>query len=739
MGSVYRAKDKILKRYVALKRLLPSLGDGETERKRLEREARVGMVLRHPNIVPVHDLITFDNELIVVMELVEGQTLRQRLEEGNLSSNGLVLLIGLVDALEEAHDKGVIHRDLKPENVLIGKDGVPKVGDWGLTKSETDTTGLTKTGIIVGTPRYMAPEQILGRQLTTAVDMYAFGVMVFEVLTGHSPFMDGSLSDLLKAHLDGKPRKLGQFILGVSPDLEQLVARLLANEPKERPSAKETKDVLRKALALDGLSKPTSAPVKTSIVDEKTEKRSTRLFWSSVSLVIILLCLLLARGRKRNVISTDDMNVAKRRRDFEMSLDRFIKGNQRQLTNDLIKCARDTDTLLLLEAVISHSLETQSYYRANEDIEKEETKLRMYKIAALIELLQRRLRPNKPRAEVDELAVAMADHLITAIIVISSSVNKNAKKNFYNNISKKNSLNSIDRLLYEFRRDLYLITTSRLSGWSEKGQLHPALELLNIFLQNKYNLDTRVLELGDRLRSRLMCPPWKDSPTVPTIISHLFKVEVDAVDKQLKRKELLAYAPLIRKHIIHVLPELNTTGPLAFKNVALVKSCEAYQIIFDRLLGETASAEDTAMALQECNNFLDATSKLPKKQIFAFNYIYRYSASNKKKRGALLDLLQENWTKNGRGHVPEIRLSIKPGPVVEGKATDADCDGKPVTLWGYCEQMELGIIKTKEDGSFRFELLPKPQGLSDRALHIAVQDFPNDELNVFVYYSRITE
>src|SRR6266496_3745551 len=219
MGAVWRARDTKLGRDVAIK-VLPAEFAAEEERlARFEREARLLAALNHPNVAAIYGLEIFDDAPHLVLECVEGETLAERLAAGALPvSEALSLCRQIALALEAAHEAGVIHRDLKPANVKIRPDGSVKVLDFGLAKfveseperrdlsrSPTITTGGTRTGMILGTAAYMSPEQARGRPLDKRTDIFSFGCVMYECLTGRQAFRGESVSDTLAAILKSDP------------------------------------------------------------------------------------------------------------------------------------------------------------------------------------------------------------------------------------------------------------------------------------------------------------------------------------------------------------------------------------------------------------------------------------------------------------------------------------------------------------------------------------------------------
>jgi serine/threonine protein kinase len=220
MGEVYRARDERLGRDVAIK-VLPTVVALDPERRaRFQREARVLATLNHPNIAAIHGLEEHDGFFALVLEFVDGETLAEVVARGPLDpADALRIAQQLIDALDAAHERGIIHRDLKPANIKQTPDGVIKVLDFGLAKavegssqsvdpmlSPTVTSGGTRDGVILGTAAYMSPEQARGRPVDKRADIWAFGCVLYELLTGELPFAGESVSDVIVAVLQHEPR-----------------------------------------------------------------------------------------------------------------------------------------------------------------------------------------------------------------------------------------------------------------------------------------------------------------------------------------------------------------------------------------------------------------------------------------------------------------------------------------------------------------------------------------------------
>jgi eukaryotic-like serine/threonine-protein kinase len=250
MGVVFEARDDRLDRLVAIKRLRPMDTDPSLK-ERLLREARVAAGISHPNICQVYELAEQNGELFVVMELLEGETLAGRIERGTLPvGEALQTALGVLGALEAMHSRGIIHRDLKPSNIFLTRHGV-KLLDFGLARphlAEAQVT-LTQPGTIVGTPRYMAPENFGGEPVGPSADLFALGAILFEMLTGKPAFCGRTLVEVYAALLQSQPPPLigGPDIMAV----DRIIQRALAKQPGDRhPGAPAMAHDIRQALTL---------------------------------------------------------------------------------------------------------------------------------------------------------------------------------------------------------------------------------------------------------------------------------------------------------------------------------------------------------------------------------------------------------------------------------------------------------------------------------------------------------
>jgi serine/threonine protein kinase len=244
-GLVYLARERQLRRLVAIKVPLPELAGDPQIRARFEREALAAARLRHPGIVTIHRIARLPNATpYLVMEYVEGRTLEDRLQaEGPPPfAEALRMLTRVAEALAEAHEHGVVHRDVRPGNIICTADPDSAVlTDFGIagileTGSEV-VTRLTRPGERLGQAAYRSPEHLLGEPLTTATDIYGWGLVAFEILSGERPFLGAKPEAVAIARLRQPPRSLLAVVPDVDPRMSDLVARCLAREPRHRPSA----------------------------------------------------------------------------------------------------------------------------------------------------------------------------------------------------------------------------------------------------------------------------------------------------------------------------------------------------------------------------------------------------------------------------------------------------------------------------------------------------------------------
>jgi protein kinase-like protein len=254
MATVYLARQTDLDRFVALKELSALAAADAVTARRFVRESRLAGSLNHPNIVTVHDFFEHRGTPYIAMELLERGSLRSRMS-GLTFAQVAGVLEGLLAGLRHAHDRGIVHRDVKPENLMISDDARVKIADFGIAKA-TDEAGtlLTVTGTTIGTPTYMAPEQAMGGEIGPWTDLYAVGIIAFELLAGRPPFdTSGTPMAVLLRHVNDDPLTLSTLRPSVDPRLSDWIAELLATDAADRTQSAAAAWLAFEEIALERL------------------------------------------------------------------------------------------------------------------------------------------------------------------------------------------------------------------------------------------------------------------------------------------------------------------------------------------------------------------------------------------------------------------------------------------------------------------------------------------------------
>jgi serine/threonine protein kinase len=305
MGEVYRAHDPKLGRDVAIK-VLPDLFARDPERlARFEREARILASLSHPNILAIHDFGVADGAAYAVTELLDGETLRDRLKPGPLSARRAIeYAVAMASGLAAAHGKGVIHRDLKPENVFVTADGRVKLLDFGIARVIAPTSGAsdgtvlmspTLEGTVIGTVGYMSPEQVRGIDVDHRSDLFSFGVVLYEMISGRRAFAAPTAVETMNAILNAEPSDLDAVALKLPPALQRVVERCLEKEPIKRfQSASDLGFALQQV--------PAASTSPQGAVPDQRRSRRLHLLWRTAA-ALVLLVAAFAAGRSFNAPS----------------------------------------------------------------------------------------------------------------------------------------------------------------------------------------------------------------------------------------------------------------------------------------------------------------------------------------------------------------------------------------------------------------------------------------------------
>jgi serine/threonine protein kinase len=247
MGEVYLALDTKLDRKVALKILPAEVAAHPDRMKRFVQEAKTASALNHPSIITIYEIEQIDSVNFIATEFIDGQTLRQRLKNGPLKTGEVLeVAIHAASALAAAHAAGIVHRDIKPENIMLRRDGIVKVLDFGLAKlaerlptdsvdTEAATRGLVQTepGVVLGTTAYMSPEQARGLEVDARTDIFSLGIVLYEMVAGRAPFEGATQSDVLIAILGREPTPLIRFAPDAPPELERIMTKALTKDREE--------------------------------------------------------------------------------------------------------------------------------------------------------------------------------------------------------------------------------------------------------------------------------------------------------------------------------------------------------------------------------------------------------------------------------------------------------------------------------------------------------------------------
>ncbi|MEE9167497.1 MAG: protein kinase [Candidatus Neomarinimicrobiota bacterium] len=304
MGVVYKAEDTKLKRAVALKFLPHHLLASEDDRVRFLHEAQAASALGHPNIMTIHEIDEVDEETFIVMEYVEGETLKDKLEKGPFKTKEVLkIAISVADGLNAAHNQEIVHRDIKSENIMISKDGLVKIMDFGLARRKGETR-VTKEGSTLGTLAYMSPEQAEGSEVDHRSDLFSFGVVMYEMATGQLPFKGEHDAAILYAIVNEAPLPVSTLNPNIPNELDRIIHKALEKDPEDRYQHADDLAADLKKLKKDietGKTTTITTAIPVPRVEEKKPVRRAPAYILAAAVVAVLLIFGIQRLLKRGV------------------------------------------------------------------------------------------------------------------------------------------------------------------------------------------------------------------------------------------------------------------------------------------------------------------------------------------------------------------------------------------------------------------------------------------------------
>ena len=313
MGEVFLAEDTKLDRKVALKFLPAHMSVQDDVKARFIQEAKAASALNHPNVCTIYDILEADGRIFIAMEYVDGQTLRDK--RGTLSEKQtLEVAAQIADGLAAAHEKGIVHRDIKSENIMLRKDGIPQIMDFGLAKLR-GVSRLTKEGSTLGTVGYMSPEQALGHDVDHRSDLFSLGVVIYEMLTGEMPFKGGHEAAIMYEIVNVDAAPPSAVKPDIDPELDRIVLECLQKEPSERyQGAREIAKDLRRFKRDSGRKTasriaPAGSAIKSRTTVAVASGKTSRLPWLVVGVLAIAVLALLKLQFSRPEHSREVMRV----------------------------------------------------------------------------------------------------------------------------------------------------------------------------------------------------------------------------------------------------------------------------------------------------------------------------------------------------------------------------------------------------------------------------------------------
>src|SRR5271169_1894321 len=290
MGVVYKAHDTKLDRIVALKFLPLHLTANDAEKARFMQEARAAATLNHPNVCTIYRIDEFEGQQFIEMECIDGETLRRKIPVQK-TDDALNYAIQIGEALHEAHAKGIVHRDIKADNIMVNSKNMIKVMDFGLAKLK-GSLKLTKTSSTVGTLAYMAPEQIQGAEVDGRSDIFSFGVVLYEMLTGHMPFRGEHEAAMMYSIINEEPEPLTKYLPGASSELLHIFGRALEKNPEERYQSVHDMVIDLRRLKKESTKVSRIIPVQqvssaVGISESLQQKSSANKLWLGIAVLVL--------------------------------------------------------------------------------------------------------------------------------------------------------------------------------------------------------------------------------------------------------------------------------------------------------------------------------------------------------------------------------------------------------------------------------------------------------------------
>jgi len=727
---VLRAYDTTVERVVAIKRLREALAVDATDRKRFLREARMAAKLRHPNVIEVYEVIDDGEDILLVLEFVEGVTLRRRLETSLDPRQGLRFAAAVAAALAHAHERGVIHRDLKPDNVFVRPDDTVKVGDWGLARLAADTSGLTKTGLLLGTPRYMAPEQIDGAALHPSMDLYALGVMLYEIVAGRPPFVEDDLATLLKSHLSVEPPRLRRLAPSASPALDGLAAALLAKRPADRPASAAAVAAVLAELAATAPAAVAVQPTRcvATIADgDGVRPDAPRSRWRSVAPAVCLLLLLFigtAALHRRTPLppestttGTDERRAPKTATErFRRLLGDFMAEPTAHPPETLLAAATLADPFLVIGEAVDFAQSMHERYADAVTIVETDVTSDVNRLLAFTAMLGRCVPPNDCSPDRDAALVLWLEETSLAIRDLDHATMRHCQIRHDTPLSSDVlRLAQGTKQAMQFRTDLFAGMVQRLEA-ADPERVHPAVGHLLVAVGATTSDVTIVTKRMDALLPRLSKPPWAGTSTAASLICMGLLAEADARREQndFDGLEGVVERALAALHD-HVVPFDEGTDRDRCRRDA-VEACVMAARTFARHEGTGVSPGQT---LRLCRHMPDETGgSLPTCAYLCSELVRNAPRTDLLRREILFAFLQVAERRGFGDRLPRLTEFVCDGATLSGRLVDPDAGPGPgmvVVAVAPCLYVEF---PTDGNGRFRHALPDLTDVPADDVLYV---------------------